>query len=114
MKLLKALEMGKSKNLATAREAVLEIQIHAAELFSKEKVTEELCELYDEYKAFSLLLPNLGKIDECIYKLKTLSEYTRKELIEEAEFVEEYGEYLHMSLMDYRPDTLRKMAIFAS
>lgn len=35
---------------------------------------------------------------------------TKDEVIQEAELVEETGEYLHVSLMGYCPETLREAA----
>lgn len=43
---------------------------------------------------------------ECIGKMRL----TRDDVILEAECLEEYGEYIHMGLMGYSAETLRKAA----
>lgn len=39
-----------------------------------------------------------------------LSRFSKDELIQEAECLEEYGEYLHIPLMGYSPEELRAYA----
>ena len=39
-----------------------------------------------------------------------LSKFSRDELIQEAECLEEYGEYLHIPLMDFTAEELRAYA----
>ena len=44
---------------------------------------------------------------------KMALKYGYNDLIAEAECVEEYGEWLHMSLLGYNEDLLREMAEYA-
>lgn len=41
---------------------------------------------------------------------RTLKQLTKDELLAEAECLEEYGEYIHMSLIGYSVEELRKFA----
>lgn len=43
-------------------------------------------------------------------KDNVLERFTKAELLAEAECVEECGEWMHMSLMGYSPEALRKAA----
>ncbi|MBQ6835410.1 MAG: hypothetical protein IJO55_13490, partial [Lachnospiraceae bacterium] len=45
--------------------------------------------------------------------MQQLSNFTRDQLIIEAETLEEYGEYLHVELMGYSPEELRASAMIA-
>lgn len=50
MRLIKCLEIGKSCDLETVGEAMLNIDMHAISIFDYEKLTEELREMYDEFE----------------------------------------------------------------
>ena len=49
-------------------------------------------------------------MSEKIIKIAKRCGMDRDDLIIEAETVEEYGEYLHMSLLGYKPEDLRAAA----
>lgn len=110
MKFKEMLEIGEDCGLLTARECALNVQIHAASLFPYEKITEELSEMMEEYNVFQSVYKNFINTDDCLRKMKELETIGRDGLIEEAECVEDCGEWLHMSLMGYRPETLRLLA----
>lgn len=43
---------------------------------------------------------------------RIVNQFTKDELLMEAETVEDCGEWLHMSLMGYKPEDLRRLAEF--
>lgn len=51
MKLIKCLEIGRSCDLETVGEAMLNIDMHAISIFDYEKLTEELSEMHDEFNS---------------------------------------------------------------
>jgi hypothetical protein len=63
MKLEEALEIGKECGLTTIEECVLNIEIHAPNLFAYTEIDKELRELYDEVFFIKRCLKWVGQVE---------------------------------------------------
>lgn len=61
MTLSKAIDIAEGCGLSNIEEAVLNVDIHAISIFSYDKLSQELGELYSEYDKFLSKFPNAGK-----------------------------------------------------
>ena len=69
IKLINALEIGNDCGLTTIGEALLNMRLHAMNIFNYQEETEELTEMYTEFKDSGFTEDDL--IDVCILKLQS-------------------------------------------
>lgn len=110
MKIKEALEIGEECGLLTIKESLLNIQIHAASLFSYENIQTELKNLYDEFRIFSILYPGINNTRDGIEKFKEYEKYDKQTLLHEADCIERYGAATQMALVGKKAKELREMA----